>query len=124
MPVYCQAHGVLPLASSQLLSTLHIRVRECVSVCLCCWDDSLLLTLLTLLACKQDGDVTLNLAAAAHMLEAMVTEQPEESQMAVTPPPTADVAPDDLGTPWTKEVTDLATCALLLPEPAGSIPSQ
>ena len=67
-------------------------------------------TLLTVSAGKQDGDITLNLAAAAQKLEAMATEQPEEEEVAATPPPTADVAPGDMGTPWTKEVANLAPC--------------
>lgn len=55
--------------------------------------------------CQQDGDVTLNLAAAAEKLEAMTTEVPiEEEILAETPPPTSEVAPMDMGTPWTKEV--------------------
>ncbi len=57
--------------------------------------------------CLQDGDVTLNLAAAAQKLENMVTEQPDEEEVAATPPPAADVAPGDMGTPWTKEVATL-----------------
>lgn len=49
--------------------------------------------------------MTLNLAAAAQKLEAMVREEPDEDEdMAATPPATADVAPGDMGTPWTKEV--------------------
>ena len=73
-------------------------------------------TLFTVLAGKQDGDITLNLAAAAQRLEAMATEQPEEEEVAATPPPTADVAPGDMGTPWTKEVTNLAPYAPCVPK--------
>ena len=64
-----------------------------------------------LLAPKQDGDVTLNLAAAAEKLEALGTEQPCEKEVAATPPPTAEVAPGDIGTPWTKEVVIPASIA-------------
>jgi len=60
------------------------------------------------LDCKQDGDVTLDLAAAAQKLEAMVTDLPEEDDVAATPPPMADRAPADMGTPWTKEVSLIA----------------
>ena len=60
---------------------------------------------------EQDGDVTLNLAAAAQKLEAMVRQEPDEYEdMAATPPATADVAPGDMGTPWTKEVPSHSTC--------------
>ncbi len=56
----------------------------------------------------QDGDVTLNLAAAAEKLEAIIRGQPDEDKdVAATPPATADMAPGDMGTPWTKEVSSL-----------------
>lgn len=49
--------------------------------------------------------MTLKLAAAAEKLEALVRQEPDEYEdMAATPPATADVAPGDTGTPWTKEV--------------------
>ena len=73
------------------------------------------LLLVTFFSGKQDGDVTLNLAAAAQKLEGMATEQPEEEEVAATPPPTADVAPGDPGTPWTKEVTTDAPYAVVIP---------
>ncbi len=77
---------------------------------------SAVFTLVTVSAGKQDGDITLNLAAAAQRLEAMATEQPEEEEVAATPPPTAEVAPGDMGTPWTKEVTNLPLYALRVPK--------
>ena len=61
------------------------------------------------ITCLQDGEVTLNLAAAAQKLENMVEEQPDDNEVAATPPPAADVAPGDMGTPWTKEVATLDT---------------
>ena len=66
----------------------------------------------TPLAFTQDGEVTLNLAAAAQKLEALAAELPmQDEDVASTPSPTADVAPADAGTPWTKEVlTTLSAC--------------
>ena len=61
----------------------------------------------------QDGEVTLNLAAAAQKLEALATRQPmQEEDQATTPPVTADVAPADAGTPWTKEVISALSICL------------
>ena len=56
--------------------------------------------------------MTLNLAAAAQKLEALAAELPmQHEDLASTPSPTADVAPADAGTPWTKEVlTTLSAC--------------